>query len=61
MLANDPLPRVLYIDLARRRSWVTVREDLFEAGLGGAGSASACSTKNARPAPTRLAPRTRSS
>ena len=37
MLANDPLPRVLYIDLARRRSWVTVREDLFEAGLGGAG------------------------
>jgi aldehyde:ferredoxin oxidoreductase len=37
MLANDPLPRVLYIDLARRRSWVEVREDLFEAGLGGAG------------------------
>ena len=22
MLANDPIPRVLYIDLARRRSWV---------------------------------------
>src|SRR5512135_2583792 len=37
MLANDPLPRVLYIDLTRRRSWVDVREDLFEAGLGGAG------------------------
>ncbi len=37
MLANDPLPRVLYIDLTRRRSWVTVREDLFAAGLGGSG------------------------
>lgn len=37
MLLNDPLPRVLYIDLARRRSWVQVREDLFEAGLGGSG------------------------
>jgi aldehyde:ferredoxin oxidoreductase len=37
MLANDPLPRVLYIDLAKRRAWVQVREDLFEAGLGGAG------------------------
>ncbi|HSV85584.1 MAG TPA: aldehyde ferredoxin oxidoreductase family protein [Levilinea sp.] len=37
MLANDPISRVLYIDLTRRRSWVDVREDLFEAGLGGAG------------------------
>ena len=37
MLTNDPLPRVLYIDLARRRSWVQVREDLFSAGLGGSG------------------------
>ena len=32
MLANDPLPRVLYIDLARRRSWSETRTDLFEAG-----------------------------
>src|SRR5512146_3275434 len=37
MLASDPLPRVLYIDLARRRSWVDVREDLFKDGLGGSG------------------------
>ncbi len=37
MLANDPLPRVLYIDLARRRSWSETRADLFEAGLGGSG------------------------
>ncbi len=37
MLTNDPLPRVLYIDLAKRRSWTQVREDLFEAGLGGSG------------------------
>src|SRR5512143_3883853 len=36
MLGNDPLPRVLYIDLARRRSWVTERADLFDANLGGA-------------------------
>ncbi len=37
MLINDPLPRVLYIDLARRRSWVVTREDLFAAGIGGSG------------------------
>jgi len=37
MLSNDPLPRVLYIDLARRRSWTEMRPDLFEAGLGGSG------------------------
>ncbi len=37
MLPNDPLPRVLYIDLARRRSWTEMRPDLFEAGLGGSG------------------------
>lgn len=37
MLASDPLPRVLYIDLDRRRSTVRVRENLFEAGLGGVG------------------------
>jgi aldehyde:ferredoxin oxidoreductase len=37
MLANDPISRVLYIDLARRRSWVEDRRDLFEAGIGGSG------------------------
>ena len=39
MLANDPISRVLYIDLARRRSWVENRADLIEAGIGGSGTA----------------------
>ncbi|MBE0695635.1 MAG: aldehyde:ferredoxin oxidoreductase [Anaerolineaceae bacterium] len=37
MLANDPISRVLYIDLARRKSWIENRVDLFEAGIGGVG------------------------
>lgn len=37
MLPDDPLRRVLYIDLTRRRSWTEERADLFEAGLGGTG------------------------
>ncbi len=37
MLPRDPLPRVLYVDLARRRSWVEERPDLFEGSLGGSG------------------------
>ncbi len=37
MLKNDPLKRVLHIDLNRRRSWVEERPDLFEESLGGAG------------------------
>ena len=36
-MAKDPLCRVCYIDLTRRRSWVEERTDLFEAGLGGTG------------------------
>lgn len=39
MLPNDPLRRVLYVDLSRRRFWVADRPDLFEDGLGGAGVA----------------------
>ncbi len=39
MLRDDPLPRVLYVDLTRRRSWVQERQDLFEQGLGGTGVA----------------------
>jgi aldehyde:ferredoxin oxidoreductase len=35
MLPHDPLERVLYIDLTRRRFRVEARPDLFEAGLGG--------------------------
>ncbi len=38
MLPDDPLRRVLYIDLTRRRSWVQERPDLFEASLGGTGA-----------------------
>lgn len=37
MLANDPLARVLYIDLSRRSFSVKERPELFEAGLGGVG------------------------
>ncbi len=39
MLPNDPLQRVLYIDLSRRRFWVKERPELFEEALGGAGVA----------------------
>ena len=39
MLKNDPLSRVLIIDLSRRRSSVEERPDLFEADLGGTGAA----------------------
>jgi len=37
MLPNDPLRRVLYIDLTRRKSWAQERPDLFESALGGTG------------------------
>src|SRR5512141_2705090 len=37
MLDNDPLARVLYIDLSRRSFSVKERPELFEAGLGGTG------------------------
>jgi len=39
MLSNDPLSRVLYIDLARRSFAIQNRPDLFEAGIGGSGVA----------------------
>jgi len=39
MLKNDPLSKVLTIDLSRRRSSVEERPDLFEADLGGTGAA----------------------
>src|SRR5512137_2514001 len=35
MLPNDPLRRVLYVDLTQRRFWVKERPDLFEESLGG--------------------------
>jgi len=39
MLPDDPLQRVLFVDLAKRRSWVESRRDLFEETLGGSGVA----------------------
>jgi aldehyde:ferredoxin oxidoreductase len=39
MLPNDPLARVLYIDLTRKTSQVVDRSDLFDAYIGGAGVA----------------------
>ncbi len=39
MLKDDPLRRVLYVDLSRRRFWVEDRPDLFEEGVGGTGVA----------------------
>jgi aldehyde:ferredoxin oxidoreductase len=38
VLPHDPLSRVLYVDLARRRSWVEERPELFEESLGGTGA-----------------------
>jgi len=35
---HDTLHRVLYVDLARRRSWVEERPDLFDESLGGTGA-----------------------
>ena len=39
MIEKDPITKVLYIDLSRRRSWVEERRDLFEEYLGGTGVA----------------------
>ncbi len=39
MLNGDPLCRVLYVDLSRRRFWIEERSDLFEESIGGAGVA----------------------
>jgi aldehyde:ferredoxin oxidoreductase len=39
MLPDDPLRRVLYVDLTRLRSWVEDRPELFQETLGGSGVA----------------------
>lgn len=39
MINTDPLKRVLYIDLTKKRFWVEERPDLFENFIGGAGVA----------------------
>ncbi len=39
MLKDDPIKRVLHIDLTNRRSWVEERQELYEKYLGGTGVA----------------------
>lgn len=39
MIKNDPLSRVLYIDLTKKRFWIEDREELFSQFLGGTGVA----------------------
>ncbi len=40
MLPNDPLKRVLYVDLSSKRFWVEERPELFAENIGGTGVAS---------------------
>ena len=37
-VCRDPICRVLYIDLSKRRFWIEGRPDIFQAGLGGVGA-----------------------
>ena len=37
MISGDPISRVLYVDLSRKRFWVEERRELFEEYLGGVG------------------------
>ncbi len=37
MLKNDPLKRVLYVDLSKRKFWIEDREELFDKSIGGTG------------------------
>jgi len=46
MLKNDPLANVLYVDLAKKRSRVERREELFDNSIGGAGAAIRLLTEN---------------
>jgi aldehyde:ferredoxin oxidoreductase len=39
MIAGDPLRRILYVDLGRKRFWVEERPELFDENLGGTGAA----------------------
>lgn len=39
MIQNDPLKRVLYIDLTKKKFWVEERQDLFSKFIGGTGVA----------------------
>ncbi|MEM1993916.1 MAG: aldehyde ferredoxin oxidoreductase family protein [Nitrososphaerales archaeon] len=39
MIERDPIQKVLYVDLTRRRFWIEERADLFEKYIGGSGVA----------------------
>jgi len=46
MIKTDPLKRILYIDLTKKKFWVEERSDLFEKFLGGTGVAIALLQEN---------------
>ncbi|MDI1471250.1 MAG: aldehyde ferredoxin oxidoreductase family protein [Thermodesulfovibrio sp.] len=46
MIKTDPLKRILYIDLTKKKFWVEERPDLFEKFLGGTGVAIALLQEN---------------
>lgn len=56
MLKNDPLRRVLYIDLNKRRSTVEERPELFESALGGSGVGIRLLEEECRPGTDPFAP-----
>ncbi len=56
MLKNDPLSRVLTVDLSRRRFSVDERPELFDAALGGAGAAIRLLEEECKPGADPLGP-----
>lgn len=56
MLKNDPLSRVLTIDLTRRRFSIAERPELFEMALGGAGAAIRLLEEECKPGVDPLSP-----
>ncbi len=56
MLPADPLSRVLYVDLTRRRHRVVDRQDLFSTGLGGASVAIALLAEQCPPGADPMSP-----
>ena len=56
MLADDPLQRVLYIDLGKKRFTIRNRPELFERHLGGAGVASVLLQEECPPGADPLGP-----
>ncbi|MEM3737359.1 MAG: aldehyde ferredoxin oxidoreductase family protein [Candidatus Bathyarchaeia archaeon] len=56
MIEGDPISRVLYIDLTRRRSWVEEQPELFKERLGGTGAAIELLHKECPPSVNPLGP-----